>query len=197
VSAEEPVQREPSFNGRRIIVGLTGGIACFKVASVVSALVQEGAEVTVAMTDAAARFVTPLTFQALSGRPVYTNQWEHLEAHDPQHIALARSADLVLVAPCSMDMIAKLATGRTDDVVSLIISAVDRRRQHVLLAPSMNAVMFEQASTQRNLKQLAEDGFRIIEPESGWQACRTEGVGRLPEAPRLVAAVRQWLGVRG
>lgn len=194
MSRDEPAQRNSTIDGRRIIIGLSGGIACYKLAGVVSALVQSGAEVTVAMTEAATRFVAPLTFQALSGRPVYTSQWDHVEAHDPQHIALARSADLVLVAPCSMDMVAKLAIGRTDDVVSLIISAVDRRRQPVLLAPSMNAVMFEQPSTQRNLKQLAEDGFRIIAPESGWQACRTEGVGRLPDAERLVGIMRQWLG---
>jgi phosphopantothenoylcysteine decarboxylase/phosphopantothenate--cysteine ligase len=94
---------------------------------VVSALAQAGAEVTVALTDAAARFVTPLTFQALSGRPVYTSQWEHIESSDPQHINLARRAELMLIAPCSMDMLAKLATGRSDDVVSLIASAIDER----------------------------------------------------------------------
>ena len=192
MTSDAPKSDSP-LKSSRIIVGLTGGVACYKVAGVVSALVQGGAEVTVAMTDAATRFITPLTFQALSGRAVYTSQWDHIEAHDPQHIALARSADLVLVAPCSMDMVAKLVIGRTDDVVSLIISAVDRRRQPVLLAPSMNAVMFEQASTQRNLKQLAQDGFRIIEPATGWQACRTEGVGRLPEPEVLIGAVRQWM----
>jgi phosphopantothenoylcysteine decarboxylase/phosphopantothenate--cysteine ligase len=118
-----------------VIVGLTGGIACYKVASVVSALVQEDVQVTVAMTEAAARFITPLTFQALSGRPVYDSPWTHIEAHDPQHISLARAATLCLVAPCSMDMCARLAAGQADDVVSLIISAIDRSTQPVLLAP--------------------------------------------------------------
>ncbi len=176
-------------NGRRIIVGLSGGIACYKIAHVVSALAQEGAEVTVAMTDAATRFVAPLTFQALSARPVYTSQWEHIESNDPQHISLARSADLMLIAPCSMDMLAKLATGRCDDVVSLIAAAMDLRKQPVLLAPSMNTEMWNQPSTQRNLSQLKADGFVTIEPESGWQACRTEGVGRLPEPDALLDAV--------
>jgi phosphopantothenoylcysteine decarboxylase/phosphopantothenate--cysteine ligase len=178
-----------SLANRRIIVGLTGGIACYKVCSVVSALAQAGAQVTVAMTDAATRFVTPLTFQALSGRPVYTNQWEHIESSDPQHISLARAADLMLIAPCSMDMLAKLAGGRCDDVVSLIASAIDLKRQPMLLSPSMNAVMWSQPATQRNLKQLDADGYRIIAPGEGWQACRTEGVGRLPEPDELLAAI--------
>ena len=141
------------------------------------------------MTEAATRFVTPLTFQALTGRPVYSDQWQHVESQDPQHISLARSADVMLVAPCSMDMLAKLAHGRTNDVVSLIVSAIDRNRQQVLLAPSMNAVMWKQSATQRNLAQLRSDGFNIIEPTEGWQACRTEGVGRLPEPEALVDAV--------
>ncbi len=173
----------------RVLIGVTGGIAAYKTASVVSALSQTGHDVTVLMTDAATRFVTPLTFQALSGRPVYSDQWSHVESQDPQHISLARAADVMLIAPCSMDMLAKLATGRTDDVVALIVSAIDRDRQPVLLAPSMNAVMWKQPATQRNLKQLADDGFTILEPDAGWQACRTEGVGRLPEPPALVEAV--------
>ena len=177
------------MKGRRIIVGLTGGIACYKVANVVSALAQGGAEVTVAMTDAAQRFITALTLQALSGRPVYTSQWKHVEASDPQHVALARAADLMLIAPCSMDMLAKLAIGRTDDVVSLVASAVDLERQPILLAPSMNAVMWGQKSTQRNLELLRADGFDIVEPASGWQACRTFGIGRLAEPETLLAAV--------
>ena len=175
--------------GRRIIVGLSGGIACYKIAHVVSALAQADAHVTVAMTDAATRFVTPLTFQALSGNPVYTSQWDHIESSDPQHISLARAAHLMLISPCTMDMLAKLAHGRTDDVVSLIASAIDVGRQPILLAPSMNEVMWNQPSTQRNLKQLAADGFEIIPPAEGWQACRTQGTGRLPEPEQLISAI--------
>jgi phosphopantothenoylcysteine decarboxylase/phosphopantothenate--cysteine ligase len=183
------------FTGRRIIVGMTGGIACYKVASVVSALAQAEAEVTVAMTSAAQRFVAPLTFQSLSGRPVYTDQWEHIESSDPQHVSLARAADLMLIAPCSMDMLAKLAHGRTDDVVSLIAAAIDLAKQPVLLAPSMNETMLEQPSTRRNLAQLAEDGFHLVEPGTGWQACRTEGAGRLPEPEALIEAMKKLLAV--
>ena len=175
--------------GRRVIVGLSGGIACYKVAQVVSRLVQADIDVTVAMTDAATRFVTPLTFEALSGRAVYSSQWQHVESHDPQHISLARAADLMLIAPCTMDMLAKLAHGRTDDVVSLIASAVDWSRQAMLIAPSMNEVMWNQPSTQRNLAQVKADGCEIIDPAEGWQACRTEGKGRLAEPDVILDAV--------
>ncbi len=177
------------LRGKRILVGVTGGIAAYKTCTLVSRLAQAGAQVTVAMTPAAARFVTPLTFQALSGRPVYTSAWEHVESHDPQHISLARGADLAIVAPCSMDCLARLAVGLTDDVVTLILSAIDRSATPVLLAPSMNEVMLNQASTQRNLASLAADGFTIVGPGTGWQACRTVGAGRMTEPEELLAAV--------
>ncbi|MEX2219140.1 MAG: flavoprotein [Phycisphaerales bacterium] len=177
----------PAFRGRRILVGLTGGIAAYKTAMVVSRLSQAGAEVTVAMTEGATRFITPLTLQALSGRPVYTGVWEHIESQDPQHIALATRADLAIVAPCSMDCLARLATGRADDVVTLILAAVDRRRTPVLLAPAMNSVMWSQPATQRNLGTLREDGFQFVGPDEGWQACRTVGVGRMAEPEAILA----------
>jgi phosphopantothenoylcysteine synthetase/decarboxylase len=175
-------------------VGITGGIAAYKTCTVVSRLAQAGAHVTVAMTEAATHFVTPLTFQALSGNPVYTSPWDHLESKDPQHIALASSAALALVAPCTMDCLAKLATGRTDDVVTLILSAVDRQKTPVLLAPSMNAVMWEQPSTQRNLRTLQEDGFAFIGPADGWQACRTSGTGRMSEPEEILGMITDRLG---
>ncbi|MFG0330854.1 MAG: flavoprotein [Phycisphaerales bacterium] len=178
-----------AVSGRGIVVALTGGIACYKVAEIVSRLTQAEARVTVLMTDAATRFVTPLTLQALSGRPVYSSQWQHIESSDPQHINLARSADLMLIAPCTMDMLAKLVIGRTDDVVSLVCSAVDRSTTPVLLAPSMNAAMWGQASTQRNIAQLREDGFHLIGPDDGWQACRTSGPGRMSEPLEILDAI--------
>ncbi|MCH7791669.1 MAG: hypothetical protein IID31_05235 [Planctomycetes bacterium] len=179
-----------------MIVALTGGIAAYKTAGLVSRLVQEGAEVTVAMTEAAARFVAPLTFQALSGRPVYTSRWEHIEASDPQHIALARDVDAVVIAPCSMDCLARLATGRTDDVVTLIVSAVDRARAPVLLAPAMNEVMWNQASTRRNVETLRADGFEFVGPGSGWQACRQVGMGRMSEPEEILEALWRVLAAR-
>lgn len=182
-----------SLSGRRIAVALSGGIACYKVASVVSTLAQGGVEVHVAMTDGAARFVTPLTFESLSGRPVYASPWDAHSPSDPQHIRLARSLDAALVAPCTMDLLAKLVHGFADDAVSLLLSAMDRSRQPVLLAPSMNEVMWNQASTRRNLEQARADGFAVLAPEAGWQACRTTGVGRLPEPDRLVEALAEAL----
>ena len=175
---------------RRVIVGVTGGIACYKVAHVVSRLVQAGSEVTVAMTDAATRFVGPLTFQALSGRPVYTSQWTHVESQDPQHVTLARAASAMVIAPCTMDTLARLAHGRADDVVALIAAALDWSRQPLLLAPAMNEAMWNQPSTQRNLAQVQADGCRIIAPTAGWQACRTMGMGRMAEPETILEAVK-------
>lgn len=181
----------------RVIVGVTGGIAAYKSAALVSRLVQAGADVTVAMTSSAARFVTPLTFQALTGRPVYSDQWEHIEAHDPQHISLASAADAVVVAPCTMNALAGLAAGRADDVVLLIVSAVDRAKTPVLLAPSMNAAMWRQPSTQRNIETLREDGFLLVGPETGWQACRTTGPGRMSEPEQIFEAITRALAGPG
>lgn len=176
------------FHGARVLVGITGGIAAYKTATLVSRLVQAGAEVTVAMTDAATRFITPLTLQALSGKPVYTSAWEHIESKDPQHISLARAINLAVVAPCTMDCMARLAAGFTDDVVTLILSAVDRARTPVLLAPAMNEVMWEQPATKRNLRTLRSDGFTFVGPGTGWQACRTIGVGRMSEPEEILEA---------
>lgn len=186
-----------AVSGRTILIGVTGGIAAYKTATVVSRLAQAGAKVTVAMTEAATRFITPLTFQSLSARPVYTSQWDHLESQDPQHISLASAADLAVVAPCTMDCLAKLATGRTDDVVTLILSAIDREKTPVLLAPSMNTVMWAQPSTQRNLATLKGDGFGFIGPDAGWQACRAVGAGRMSEPEAILAAIARELFSRG
>lgn len=178
-----------SMAGVNVLVGVGGGIAAYKVCTLVSRLAQAGAVVTVAMTEGAQRFVTPLTFQALSGRPVYTGPWQHVESSDPQHVSLARQCGVAIVAPCTMDLCAKLATGRCDDAVTLILSAIDRAKTPVLLAPAMNEAMYTQASTQRNLKTLREDGFEMVGPGTGWQACRTVGVGRMSEPEELMAAV--------
>ena len=175
--------------GRRILVGVSGGIACYKACTLVSRLAQAGAEVTVMMTPAATRFVAALTFQALSGRPVYTDQWEQHEANDVQHIAQARAADLCIVAPATMDLCAKLANGVCEDVVCTVLAAIDRAKTPVLLAPSMNEVMWGQPANQRNIAQLKADGFVVLDPASGWQACRAVGVGRMPEPEALLAIV--------
>lgn len=181
--------------GKTVFVGVCGGIAAYKMAAVVSRLAQAGARVTVAMTESATRFVTPLTFQALSGRAVYTSPWEHIESKDPQHIRLADESDAAIVAPCTMDMMAKLAHGITEDVVALILSAMDRGRVPVFLAPAMNDAMWAQPATQRNLRRLLDDGFRVIGPGEGWQACRHVGTGRMAEPEEIASALAA--GLRG
>jgi phosphopantothenoylcysteine decarboxylase len=179
----------PHVQGKQILIGVCGGIAAYKTATVVSRLAQAGAHVTVAMTEAATRFVGPITFQALSANPVFTSPWEHLDSMDPQHISLASRLDAALIAPCTMDCLARLATGRADDVVSLILSAVDARRVPVLLAPAMNVTMWNQPATQRNVATLMNDGYSFVGPGSGWQACREVGEGRMSEPEDLLKAV--------
>lgn len=183
-------------DGRRIVVALTGGIACYKMAEVVSRLAQAGAEVTVLMTDAATKFVGPLTFQALSARPVYTSPWEHIESQDPQHISLARDADLMVIAPCTMDTLARLVHGSANDVVTLVCAGMDRTTQPTLIAPAMNAAMWAQPSTQRNVAQLKDDGFDFIGPDEGWQACRTSGPGRMSEPAAILARIDEMMSTR-
>lgn len=197
--AVEPHLRErlnATLRGRHIVVGLSGGIACYKTAEIVSALAQAGAAVSVVMTEAATRFITPLTLQALSGRPVYTNQWQHVESQDPQHIGLAKRAELMIIAPATMDLMSKLATGRTDDMVSLIVSAIDRSMCPVLLAPAMNAVMWQQPANQRNLRTLRDDGFMFVGPDEGWQACRAVGAGRMSEPAAILERAIELLSSR-
>lgn len=184
------------LQGANILVAVTGGIAAYKSATLVSRLAQAGADVRVLMTDAATRFISPLTFQALSAHPVYTSQWEHAEAHDPQHISLARNAHLAVVAPCTMDCMARLAQGHASDVVTVVLSAIDRARTPVLLAPAMNDVMWAQPATQRNAKTLQQDGYTLLGPAEGWMACRSIGPGRMIEPEDIFAAILSTLRPR-
>jgi phosphopantothenoylcysteine decarboxylase / phosphopantothenate---cysteine ligase len=177
------------LTGRTLMVGVTGGVAAYKTAHLVSRLAQSGAEVTVVMTEAATRFVSPLTFQSLSGSPVYTSQWEAGPTAKPLHIELIEKVDLGLVAPASMDFLARLAVGLADDLLSLTLSAIDRTKTPVVLAPSMNMVMWSQPATQRNIAQLSEDGFEFISPEEGWQACRAVGPGRLADTDAIYETI--------
>lgn len=184
----DPARLAP-LRGRRVLLGVGGGIAAYKVAGLASTLVQAGTEVVVAMSEAATRFVTPLTFESITGRPVYAHIWEPLDRADPQHVRLVRGIDLMLIAPCTMDLLGRLAGGLAGDPLTLLAAVVDRTRQPTLLAPSMNEVMWGQPATRRNLRMLREDGFVVIDPDEGWHACRTGGPGRLPEPEALVDAV--------
>ena len=186
-SASEPALR---LAGREIIVAVCGGIAAYKVADVVSKLVQLGAGVTVAMTAEAQQFVTPLTFQALSGREVRTSTFNLVESSDPQHISLTERADLMLVAPATNNIIAKVAHGLCDDLVSLMICAA---ACPVVFAPAMNNRMWEHPVAKENVAKLQSLGYRFIGPEDGWLACRNTGPGRLSEPGRIVEAVEGML----
>lgn len=172
-----------SLAGREIVVAVCGGIAAYKVADVVSKLVQLGAGVTVCMTEGAQRFVTPLTFEALSGRPVRTGTFELVESSDPQHISLTERADLMLVAPATNNILAKVAHGLCDDLVSLMICAA---ACPVVFAPAMNNRMWANPIAQANVAKLTSLGYRFIGPDAGWLACRNVGAGRLSEPQKIV-----------
>jgi len=184
---------DSTLHNKQIVIGLSGGIACYKIADLVSSLVQLGAIVDVVMTEAATKFITPLTLESLSGRAVFDSQWKHVDGFEPQHITLAARADAMLIAPCTMDMLASLVHGFTHDPVSLVCSAIDRTVKPVLLAPSMNVTMFSQPSTQRNVQVATDDGFTVLDVEDGWQACRAVGIGRLPETGTLITALESAL----
>jgi phosphopantothenoylcysteine decarboxylase/phosphopantothenate--cysteine ligase len=172
--------------GREILVCVTGGIAAFKTATLVSQLVQDGYGVTVAMTPSARRFVTPLTFQALTGRPVLTTLWA---AHDPgamEHLRPTETADLIVVAPATANIIGKLAGGIADDLVSTLLLAA---AGPLLLAPAMNTRMWRHPAVQRNVAFLREHGVLFVGPEEGWLACGDVGPGRMSEAEQIRAAV--------
>ncbi len=167
-----------SFAGKRIVFGVTGSIAAFKVAGWVSALAKEEALVDVVMTEAAAKFVAPLTFASLSGRPVFEDMFSAEQKGGISHIGLSREADCILIAPATAKTIAHLAYGLADDLLSTTVLAA---RIPVIICPAMNVQMYEHPATVNNLKILREFGYHIIEPDSGLMACGEEGSGRLPE----------------
>ena len=174
------------LSGKRITLGVTGGIAAYKAAELVRQLVKLGATVRVVMTEAATRFVTPVTFQALSGHPVYCDQWDARVANNMAHIELSREADIILVAPASADFLAKLAHGLADDLVSTLALA---RNCPLLAAPAMNLQMWSNPATQRNVATLRSDGIALLGPASGDQACGEVGLGRMIEAEEIVEDV--------
>lgn len=174
------------LSGKRITLGVTGGIAAYKAAELVRQLVKLGATVRVAMTEAATRFVTPVTFQALSGHPVHCDQWDARVANNMAHIELSREADVILVAPASADFLAKLAHGLADDLLSTLALA---RNCPLLVAPAMNLQMWNNPATQRNVATLRADGITLLGPASGDQACGEVGLGRMIEPEEIVEDV--------
>lgn len=169
--------------GKKILLGVTGGIAAYKAAELTRLLQKQGATVQVAMTEAATHFVGAVTFQALSGQPVFTDQWDARMANNMAHIDLSREADVVLVAPASADFLAKVAHGQADDLLTTLVLARDCP---LLVAPAMNRQMWENPATQRNAATLAADGITLLGPACGDQACGEVGAGRMLEPAEIV-----------
>lgn len=174
--------------GKKIVLGLTGGVACYKAAELCRGLVKQGAEVQVVMTEAATHFMGAVTMQALSGRTVHVDQWDPRVPNNMAHIDLTRGVDAVLIAPCSADFLRKLAHGACDDLLSTLCLA----RPHGVplhVAPAMNVEMWDNPATQRNVAQLRQDGIRIIGPAAGQQACGEVGYGRMQEPDDILDAL--------
>lgn len=177
------------LQNKHIVLGVTGGIAAYKAAELCRQLQTKGASVQVIMTNAACEFITPLTMQALSGKPVYTSQWDLREYNAMSHINLTRNADLIIIAPASADFMAQLAQGFAGELLPLLCLARPHERCDLLIAPAMNKEMWLHPATQRNVKQIAQDGAIVLTPASGEQACGEVGQGRMPEPVEIVDAV--------
>ena len=174
--------------GKKIVLGLTGGIACYKAAEFTRALVKAGASVQVVMTPAAMHFITPVTMQALSNRPVFTDQWDARIGNNMAHIDLTRDADAIVIAPCSADFLSKLAHGACDDLLSTLCLARPTMLP-LLVAPAMNVEMWQNPATRRNIALLETDGIGILGPDAGEQACGETGMGRMLEPEQLLEEV--------
>jgi phosphopantothenoylcysteine decarboxylase/phosphopantothenate--cysteine ligase len=179
--------------GKRILLGVTGGIAAYKAAPLLRGLVTAGADVQVVMTQAATAFVGPATFQALSGKPVFGDMWDARIPNGMGHIELSRDRELIVVAPATADFMAKAATGLADDLLSTLALA---RECPMMLAPAMNRQMWEHPATQRNARMLAADGVVLVGPEAGDQACGETGMGRMLEPDAILAEIVRALGPR-
>ncbi len=182
--------RQPALSGYEVVICVTGGVAAYKTAALVSHLVQRGAGVTVTMTRNARRFVGPLTFRALSGRQVHTSMWKPVGDSNMQHLALSERADLIVVAPATANVIGKLAGGIADDLVSTLLLGADCP---VLVAPAMNTRMWRHPAVQRNVTLLRERGTLLVGPEDGWLACGGVGPGRMSEPEHILDVVQQQL----
>ena len=180
------MQKNNALKPKSLLLGITGGIAAYKAAELVRLLVKAGIDVQVVMTAAACQFITPVTMQALSGKPVFMDMWDSSVSNGMPHIELSRKADAILVAPASADFLAKLVQGRADDLLSTLCLARDCP---LLVAPAMNKQMWENPATQRNIAQLKADGIFLLGPDSGEQACGEVGLGRMLEAEALFALV--------
>jgi phosphopantothenoylcysteine decarboxylase/phosphopantothenate--cysteine ligase len=177
------------LEGREIVIGVGGGIAAFKAAALASRLVQSGALVTAVMTASARRFVGPATFAALTGRSVPKGSFDPAHPLGP-HIEIGRRAECLVVAPATADLLAKLAAGIADDLLTTLVLSIECP---LVLAPAMNAAMWEKPAVQRNVRRIEEDGGHVVEPASGWLSCRAEGTGRMAEPERILESIGRLL----
>ncbi|TVS15297.1 MAG: phosphopantothenoylcysteine decarboxylase [Planctomycetaceae bacterium] len=178
------------MNGHELLIGVTGGIAAYKTAAMVSRLVQAGAGVTVVMTEAATRFVGATTFEALTGRTVCNSLFDHPEYPLGGHVSLADKADVMCVAPATANFLAKAAHGIADDLLSTLYLAFPGP---VVIAPAMNTVMWNQPAVRRNVQQLRDDGVHFIDPQDGWLSCRASGPGRMADPQQILDAIDRLL----
>ena len=181
------------LKGKKIVLGVTGGIAIFKAVDLVSKLRKQGVEVRVVMTENATKFISPLLFAEISGHKCAVSMWDGRDEFNVEHIALANWGDLLLVAPATANILAKMACGLADDLLSTVLLAAPCPK---IVCPAMNTGMYENAATQENLKTLAGRGITVMEPASGELACGTSGAGRLPEVPEIIAYLEHFLAQR-
>lgn len=181
------------LKGKKIVLGVTGGIAIYKAVDLVSKLRKQGAEVRVVMTEHATKFVSPLLFAEISGHKCAVSMWDGRDEFNVEHIALANWGDLLLVAPATANILAKMACGLADDLLSTVLLAASCPK---IVCPAMNTGMYENTATQDNLKTLVSRGITVMEPASGELACGTSGAGRLPEVPEIIAYLERFLAQR-
>jgi phosphopantothenoylcysteine decarboxylase len=186
----QPPEPSGALRGRELIIGVTGGIAAYKTAALVSQLVQAGSGVTVVMTASAHEFVGPVTFEALTGRPVRTGVFRDTGHPLGAHIELADQAELLCVAPATANFLAKAACGLADDLLSTLALSFSGK---IIVAPAMNSQMWAKPAVQRNINRLRDDGVAIIEPEEGWLSCRKQGAGRMSSPERILAIIAKQL----
>ncbi len=174
------------LKGKTVLLGVTGGIAAYKIPNLVSALVKQHCEVEVVLTQNACQFITPLTFEALTGRRALVDTFDRSFEYQIEHVSLAERADLVMIAPATANIIAKLAHGLADDMLTTTVLACDCPK---IIVPAMNTKMYQNPRTQDNLEILRSYGWKVIDPVSGWLACRVEGPGKMPEPPQLLEVI--------
>lgn len=179
---------DKSLQNKKILVGVTGGIAAYKTATLVNMFLKAGADVRVVMTEAATKFITPLTFQTLTNHAVYVDQWQTVDPNLVEHIFLARWPDAIVITPATANTISKIAHGLADNLLTTIVLATPEKTP-VIIAPAMNTEMWNNKTTQENLKKIdTEKKYSLVSPRSGLLACRIEGPGKIAEAEKIIEA---------